>query len=869
MTPTPPTEQLSINNIEELKQQNIAKITPEIIQDLQKVLQQKYGIDITKNIFDITKAELEDLKREIENSQNPKNVLENFLVEEYRETKGEKEQNENGSKNNAYIDTKLQTEWLWAVSLDTVTNGMNNPQLENLKTQFNEVMDTVLEKYDFLDQNRKNIFKLAIANKILAWPLAGAGKELLQSFWNLMQSLQTMDAEKLSQLAEQTTNEPKISPEASEFEKLFSKTMAPYTKWFDEIQKKLEQKPPLTPEQKQNILSHIDYFTDPRNIEKGFDKNILTLLTPDFIASHKDKKNNDKNFDKQWMKEYMTESRAKIEQTLKKMAIWGKTMDMALNMTSMDGPIWEWSKWILEFILKLPIIGKIFAMFLWLNGNDPVAELNEQTAQFKFLKELKGLWLQQPKEWNMLIEEWTPPFEWVDLSQIAFQEVKNELKILTSYKNSEMSEKDFWIQAFSETGISTKEGVNLKLKITDEQKKDKIITSKELKEIVKNWIEQQKQEVETKKATETEEERKKRETEVATQKQETEAATDRLNWEVESVSKDIKNIESKIIAIDKILNEEYEKIENWDNFNPLVWEIKNINIQDIVSLQNTWKTVFKELIWNKIWESNYEKLSDDAKKLLNDLFSYVWECAKEKHITGWSTQDFLEEKGNDFKTWLTSKKEALIKEKEAKGKTKEEKEKEQKAQQEKLDWLTKQQEKIARIEEIWEKIQWITTETSLVWDGIDVWNGERLSFDVEKQQLKIGEKEYSLSGIDAKITNITIKWDEIIFTWSKDVTLWRDTKVWVPWEKKISKQLFKTWIQEIYEKWKYSFQAWDQTINIAEIQIPQPWWVPSNTPTARIALNSPDSATDTASVPSITPAPIPASATDVAWAPAA
>jgi hypothetical protein len=51
--------------------------------------------------------------------------------------------------------------------LETVTNGIESSQLDNLKTQFDEIMDKILVKYDFLDPERKNVFKLALANKIL------------------------------------------------------------------------------------------------------------------------------------------------------------------------------------------------------------------------------------------------------------------------------------------------------------------------------------------------------------------------------------------------------------------------------------------------------------------------------------------------------------------------------------------------------------------------------------------------------------------------------------------------------------------------------------------------------------------------------
>jgi hypothetical protein len=93
-----------------LKEQNIQKITPQIIEELTQLLKNEHGIDINQDIFEITRSELDNLKKEIESSQNPKDILEDFLLQEYRETNREKEQQERNEKQNAFFEQKLQAE---------------------------------------------------------------------------------------------------------------------------------------------------------------------------------------------------------------------------------------------------------------------------------------------------------------------------------------------------------------------------------------------------------------------------------------------------------------------------------------------------------------------------------------------------------------------------------------------------------------------------------------------------------------------------------------------------------------------------------------------------------------------------------------
>jgi hypothetical protein len=272
--------------------------------------------------------------------------------------------------------------------------------------------------------------------------------------------------------------------------------------------------------------------------------------------------------------------------------------------------------------------------------------------------------------------------------------------------------------------------------------------------------------------------------------------------------------------IDKILYKEYEEISEWEGLF-IIWKIKKIDIQDIVTAKTEWKKDFKDVIRKEIWKKDYDNLSDEEKKLLNELFSYVWEYCTDNGITNWTLESFLSWNTSiRFNDWLGKKKEEFENEKTEKTETKSEKEQELEEKWEQLWTLDEQQTELEKINEIWENIQSITTPTSLIWEGIEICGNEKLSFDVGNQQINIWDKKYKVDFTynwdDAKLTNITIQWDEVVIEGTKEIFLiWEQSR-----EKKISKELFQLWIQEIYQTWNYSFQDWGIAIIVTPVNNP-------------------------------------------------
>lgn len=135
--------QEKITNLDDLKKDPL-KFDQKTIDAIKAYLSQKW-VDIKWNIINLSRTEIDELKKETDVSK-----IGDYIYNEALETKNE----------NSWID--------W-VNLDALisANPDNSYRLENLKRDFESACDPMLDKYDFLDKKTKDLIKLAIVNRLV------------------------------------------------------------------------------------------------------------------------------------------------------------------------------------------------------------------------------------------------------------------------------------------------------------------------------------------------------------------------------------------------------------------------------------------------------------------------------------------------------------------------------------------------------------------------------------------------------------------------------------------------------------------------------------------------------------------------------
>lgn len=533
-------------------------------------------------------------------------------------------------------------------SIDVITKDIESPRFEDLKDSIDKILEEKL-RYDFLDTTTKNIVKLWIIDEIIkspiAWKLNGIWIELAEFFNDLIE----WNLDQIQKLINNKSEKPEIEWKVKDVIDYFNDIIKEYDNKFKEIKEKLENNiPPIKdPKQQQAIISNIDAFRDPNKV------NEIKNLKVDEIDLTKTIKKEITDEEKQKLAEHIFNLKENFKKIDLKLKIWDEISEWFFNIIDWWWKIWEWIKNITEFLLNIPFLWKFIAIFLWLDPKNSTESLNEALKSHQILKWLKVLWKTKEKSW-------TEPFQDIDLSKLQTNLLKKELKELEKEfpeLNKENSS-DFWTKAFKEW-YQKENWVKIKFEMTDEQKKDNKIDNKEFREILKNWIEKYK--LETK------------EKELETEKEEKKEKINNINQQINEISKDIKDKEKQIRNINDIINKNYEKIKHWDDvFN--IWDINDIKIENIIN--NEWND-FWIIIGEEIWESDYNRLPQKDKELLNTLFSLIKEYCKDKGISGKSElKNFLKENATWFNNFLSEKNKKLREEKNKKIEEKNKKEKE-------------------------------------------------------------------------------------------------------------------------------------------------------------------------------------------------
>lgn len=676
-----------------------------------------------------------------------------------------------------YIEKGLDSWNTEVVSLDTLSKSIDSPRLEDMKNEIEKVLEGALKKYDFLDAQTKNFVKIWIVNSMLKSPVWEIWESLVWGFANFVERLSTVKQDDLSWMVKTLNPNPKDSWRTLSLEEKFWEILWNYTKKFDEIKWKLDDANNwLNLEQKQNIISHIDWFRNPALIEAWVDW--LDINKIDITKTTK----NDTPLDTKAISEYMVNSREKVLELSKKLNIWDKAWDTIYGLINGWWMVWEWVQKIVEIILKLPFIWKFFAMFLGLNP-DPekaLSELKENSSNFKLVSALKWLWATLDKDWKVIPwKEWKESFKEIDLSWINFNVVKNEMKEVKNitWEQSEEWYQKMWQEAFDKW--INKDWVTLKFEISDEQKKDNKISNSELKEILKNGLWKFNED----------KEKNKTETETARRLEETTKNQDKLN----ELSLNVKNLNSQIDNITSIINKDYEKVRHWDDvFN--VGDINDIKTQDIINHNGS---DFNTLIETSLKTGSLDDLTDSELKLINQLFSFIKDyCNKNSLLNQWEIKDFLKNNETGFHTWLNTKRTEIITQRDWK--------------QNEIATLEWNKEKLDFARTVWDKIKKAPDNTSLLWNWIDLWEDKKLSLNKDSQELNIWDEKFKIELTskwekynlkDIKITGGKVEFIPDIEDFKLVAARAKDSELWFT-----SKEKIINWITDLVIKWSFTHE---------------------------------------------------------------
>lgn len=755
INPSVPQEQPTQNQTE-TKPLTLEQIEQKVLDETLKLSWLTWD-DLQKFYKDCTSCNLKILKEELQTTPEEK-LIEKKAQELYQE----------------YLE-KNSKEWniREVVNLDALTKSIDSPRLEEMKNLIEKVLDEALKKYDFLDTQSKELVKIGLINSMIKSPMAEIGDSLIGGVWKFIHTLSTLDGSDIENLSKKLNNlNPKDSGRVLSLEEEFGKKLGNYTNKFEEIQKKFEENKITDLTQKQNIISHIDWFRNPALIEAGVDG--LDVSKIDYSKISK----NETPLDAKAISEYMGNSREKILDISKKLNLWDKSADTVYNLIENGGVVGSWVEKILEVLLKIPFLWKFLAIFLGLNP-DPekaLSELKENASNFKLVSALKWLWISKNDQWEEI--PWKKPFEKIDLSDIRFNIVKNEIKevkaIFGETKDEDLAGK--WEKAF--TQWIEKDGITIKFDLWSAWN-DKKITSSELKEILKkglwefNW---KKEENKTKAETEKREKDQKENQE-----------------KIANLSATKDTLDSQIKNISSIIHKDYEKVRHWDDvFN--VWDINDIKTQDIINHNGS---DFNTLIETNLKTGNLNDLSREDLALINTLFSFMKEYCKEKSLSNqWEIKDFLKNNETGFHTWLNTKKTELEKQRDGK--------------QNELATLEWNQEKLHFAKSVWEKIKNAPDNSSLLWNWIDLWENKKLSFNKDSQELNIWNEKFKIELTskwekynlkDIKITDGKVEFVPDIEDFKLVAARAKDSELWFT-----SKEKIINWITDLVTKWNFTHE---------------------------------------------------------------
>ncbi len=725
--------------------QEKAPVTPEQIQAeiLRRfwALPEKVTIDTTRAHLDNLRADIESFPADLALEEQARRVYQEYLKGELSPTLLE--------HNNI---------------LENMLSNIDSDRLINTAEMVMPLLDETFNKYDFLDGTSKNLLKVSIINKLLESGPGNVIESYIGSFHTFISGLQNKSPEELQAFFKSAKKEGEDAGRTNALVEMFQNTMSEYTQTFDDLQKKFTTEKITDRTHKENILSHVEWFRNPSMMQEW----VGWIIVENIDMSKTQKNEAPLNIDD--ISEYLMNSREKLFDLSKKMDLWDRSSDMMYTIMQ-DGLVWDGAKEFTKMLLKIPILGKILAVFLGLNPNNASEELEQNASLFKNFTSLKWLGAKVDKDKNNV--DWKAPFEKINLWKIHFNHIKKEVKEIQTI-TGEIKEENlpsFWKQAF--TTWYEKDGVTLKFDLWNKKSQTEL-SGREMREILKTGVKNYNNSKET---TENQTKEKKREEENTL------------------ISSEISTFESQNKAIEFLLRKETDSVlEN--NFTWAFWDYtqySRITMTEISEEKN-----IEELLKKHIWEDDFWKISEENKKILSQSIKIIqeylqsdWEKNKYTNDFNISTlwtqksfQDFLTEKLNTSQAELNTKKE-------------------------KLNWNQQNTE----IREILKNTTWnLSAWVEVTW----IWN---IVFNKEKQQLNLWENTFKIS-LEHKwekknLSEISLEANRVEFRpdafWLSAARI-SNPNLWF-----VSKDTTINGVMEMISKWSYEYKNWDTTLHFTKV----------------------------------------------------
>lgn len=733
---------------------------PDRTESFHKFIEEKYWLQSSQEILNVTHNELEDLKNEVQSGNTDFENIWKLVYEDY-------------------IETQLETKGLESVNLNIITQGINTPRLNEIKQNFEAYFDDAFNGYDFISPSQKELFKISIANKLLDSQMSSIWTSMM---WGLNEKI-TWAATKLqeweySEAISSFTDTSKFSEWSDMMKVSLDATMKNYTDKLDSIKQLIQDKyANLNVNQLQNVFSNINEFKDPLFIENNIEN--FDITTIDFTQT--EEFNTEINTEN--IKEYILNSRENISEVADKLSQWDKMQEVVLDLIS-DKNFWGAMKGFLGILMELPIIGDMISIFLWLDKKDPMGSLEMLSWKYNFFNWLLEQGLSESKNWK---EEWKWIFENINFWEQGFQEnkwiIEKIMKQLPQLDEKSLSQ--FWQDSFSKDWLELK-WVHLKFEWLEDSDNFENWVMKQwvLNDLLQQWFINYENDLGSLEIAEKQKEQDEKD------KIKTEKITELEKNKTES-EKNIFDKNSTISTLSSLLNySDMSHIDDWDDiFN--IWDITDIPLSEIMSLKNPQDAVklIEEQLWDNISKENKWQITE----LCNQIILYLTHKNLDKDIeTIWDLYDNSSEKSKEFFEYVSWKIER--EKKELKGLQWEDKNI--------IDKLTKlwvqptQAEKLASellfIEE-WKLSEWVK-----FWDNSVKYNSENwelLVWDINYQLFYNGQTDNIFSDISVNewIVTFYVLWQEKKATKFSVLKFLQDTllseekeSIFISWDNKIT-----------------------------------------------------------------------------------
>jgi len=270
------------------------------------------------------------------------------------------------------------------------TADINSPRLNDKKEVFEKLIDDNFWEYEFLPKHSKENLKMALINSALNWPI---WENINATLWSFIQTFWSIDnlIKRIIQWDLIANENPVVTWRIAAFKELWENLITPYKENFDKINNlfQLEENKNITPEQQQIIIWNIDWFRNPSLIEnwvwelsiEQINLNEIDLNNLEIKELTEDEKNN--------LIEYSMKTRENLVELAKKLETWNIAAEFIYNIINKPWLIWEKARWLMEMLLKIPFLWEWIWTFLWLNSNNPIEELNENSRNIKLFNNIK------------------------------------------------------------------------------------------------------------------------------------------------------------------------------------------------------------------------------------------------------------------------------------------------------------------------------------------------------------------------------------------------------------------------------------------------------------------------------------------------